>query len=381
MARTYGKAYSSMWADDEHFLSLSKDAKLAYNYLIAQGDMGQAGVIALRVNPWARDMSMTADEARAALRELHTERFVVIDTDEMLLLVRSLIRRDGVHKQPNVFKAAVEQIYNTRSMPIRRVLLSELERLNSAEFKGDTELLRAQVVAWLRKSCENPPPNPKGKGSGKGSDFDGEEPAESERDFALIAGGKGSGKGSVEGSANPQRAHAPDRARVSPTPTPTTTTTAGAEPTSPAQLSLVPDLAPAPPSPHAPDKSETQGQQINRIARTYTDRVKLSKWEAVQGVVRAAVKATNDDGRPIYTEQQIIDGLQKLIGENRAVTKDALRIAMQGAPIPSPRSSVEQRVFGTLQTAEALARRLGELPAAIDGFPTINSLPSGGFAS
>lgn len=154
-----------------------------------------------------------------------------------------------------------------------------------------------------------------------------------------------------------------------------------ADDTPSAQLSLLPDLAPTAPSPTS-GKPETQGQQINRIARTYTDRVKLSKWEAVQGVVRAAIKATDDDGHPIYTEQQILDGLQKLIGEKRAVTKDTLRIAMEGPPIPSQRNSVDQRVLGTLQTAAALSRRLDEqsrMPAG--GFTPAISLPSGGFAS
>lgn len=73
-------------------------------------------------------------------------------------------------------------------------------------------------------------------------------------------------------------------------------------------------------------RPETEGQRINRIARLYTDRVKLTKFLAVSGVVKTAVRSGE------YTEQQIVNGINDLAEERRPVTLDSLRIAMEGLP-------------------------------------------------
>jgi len=69
--------------------------------------------------------------------------------------------------------------------------------------------------------------------------------------------------------------------------------------------------------------AETTGQRVNRLARTYTDRVKMSNFLAVRSVVARALKAD-------YADRQIIDGLITLADENRPVTIDTLRIAVEG---------------------------------------------------
>lgn len=75
-----------------------------------------------------------------------------------------------------------------------------------------------------------------------------------------------------------------------------------------------------------PRKPETEGQRINRLARIYTDRMPLSKFEAVQAIVRAAI-GTGD-----YTDDQIAAGLNQLADERRTVTKNTLRVAIEGHP-------------------------------------------------
>ncbi len=94
----------------------------------------------------------------------------------------------------------------------------------------------------------------------------------------------------------------------------------------PRQLPLIVGL----PDPTPPPEGE--GQRVNRLARTYTSRVPLSKFIAVAGVVRAAVRAADRDGQPLYTDQQLTDGLARLVEERRAVTIDTLRIALEGPP-------------------------------------------------
>lgn len=103
-----------------------------------------------------------------------------------------------------------------------------------------------------------------------------------------------------------------------------------------AQLSIVPDLAADEPQQHdeQPD-DETEGQRINRLARVYADLVPLCAFLAVQGVVRKAVRATDDEHRPLYADAQIADGLRLLAKEKRALTAASLRIAIEGQPTPS----------------------------------------------
>lgn len=96
-----------------------------------------------------------------------------------------------------------------------------------------------------------------------------------------------------------------------------------------AQLALVPDLAADEPPPH--EEPETEGQRINRLARVYADLVPLSAFMAVQGVVRKAARA-NEHGNPLYTDEQIADGLRLLAKEKRPLTATALRVAIEGFP-------------------------------------------------
>lgn len=213
MARTFGRLFGSMWDEDEEFLAMGADAKYVYNFLVAQRDLGHSGVIALRIAPWARRLGIGVDRTEAALKELHDERFVVIDHDEMLLLVRSLIRRDGVYKQPNVFKSAADQIYTVASKPIRAVLAQELERLDEEAMNADTRRLCTDLIAWLRKGSGNPSPDPSRKGSPKGSNADSSQVGHIGPAVEEPAGDKGSGNP----SGNPLRA----RVRASHPPTPT----------------------------------------------------------------------------------------------------------------------------------------------------------------
>lgn len=72
-------------------------------------------------------------------------------------------------------------------------------------------------------------------------------------------------------------------------------------------------------------KPETANQRANRLAKIYTDQVKLSNFMAVRGVVAKAIQGE-------CTDQQISDGLNKLIQENRGVSAEQLRIAIFGPP-------------------------------------------------
>lgn len=219
MARTFGKVFTTMWDDDDFLESLGADAKYLYNFLIGQPDLAHSGVITMRIGPWAKRMSISSARVEAALKELHETRYVICDHDEMLALVRSLIRRDKVYAQPNVFKSAADHIYTVPSKLIRRVLAEELERLGEEPMAGETRRLCTDLIGWLRKTSGNPSP----KCSAKGLANPSEEPnAQSEHD-GPEEGNTAGDKGSDNSSGNPiprARARAGVPLHLSPTPDP-----------------------------------------------------------------------------------------------------------------------------------------------------------------
>jgi hypothetical protein len=137
MARNFGRVLASIW-DDDDFRALSPTAQRLYMFLLSQPDLEHSGLIALRERRWAGACSaLTVDEIRTDLCELGTARFTVVDEETEELLVRSLIRRDEVWKQPNVFKAAAGSAVSAKSPHLKAVLFAEVRRLDiDAEAKG-----------------------------------------------------------------------------------------------------------------------------------------------------------------------------------------------------------------------------------------------------
>lgn len=70
----------------------------------------------------------------------------------------------------------------------------------------------------------------------------------------------------------------------------------------------------------------SEGQRVNVLAKRYTDRVPLSNFPAVAGVVRKAVRAA------MWADDEIAAALERLADDGRAVTTDALRYELQGFP-------------------------------------------------
>lgn len=155
MARTFGKVFGSMWNDPDFLESLGPDSKYLYNFLIGQPDLAHSGVITMRTTPWARRMGISIERVEAALDELHERRYVVVDRDEMLLLIRSLMRRDKVYAQPNVFKSAAEQIYTVPSKPILAAIAVELGRIANEDMTAESGRLCSVLGRWLQTATSS----------------------------------------------------------------------------------------------------------------------------------------------------------------------------------------------------------------------------------
>lgn len=370
MARTFGKIFASQW-DDEDFISLGAGAKYVYDFLISQHDLGHSGIIALRIAPWARRLSKTAAEVEAALRELHDRRYVVIDDDEMLLLVRSLIRRDDVYKQPNVFKAAAAQIYACPSKPIRHALLAELERLDEQDMKGDTREVCGELVAWLRKGSGNPSPEPSGKATREGSADESRQSGQGGQGVGKSAGGEGSGNPS--GKPLPRaRAHArvplPLPLPLAPSPNP--------NPTPPGEPGTLFDAGADEQRNDRADKPRRNGSRKRTSGpkpRTPADELTDAFWErhghgqtqswvAIRGVLRTAL------GNGVERDE-LARALDLLAREGTAISGGTLQTARkriaaasEGRVVVPFQRSANQTISG--QRVSATARAIAEVDAA-----------------
>lgn len=99
------------------------------------------------------------------------------------------------------------------------------------------------------------------------------------------------------------------------------------------------------------DPPETPAARTNRLARTYTDEVRVSNFPAVAKIVRKAVDAECSD-------ETITTALKRLIAENRSLTTETLRVAIYGKP--REQSTSEDRARQALDAGAQAAAILRE---------------------
>ncbi|MEU7525484.1 hypothetical protein AB0A74_07110 [Saccharothrix sp. NPDC042600] len=153
MARERAFIDCAIW-DDPDFVALSGAAQRLYFFLLSQRDLNYAGLLPLRLRRWASRLRDEVKAVEAALAELHAARFVISDQDAEEALVRSLIRRDGIWKQPQIMVPALREAFEITSPTLRAVLADELRRL-PVDVVGEAPGLA--VVALLSGATVEPP--------------------------------------------------------------------------------------------------------------------------------------------------------------------------------------------------------------------------------
>lgn len=142
MPREYGKNWFSMWTD-EHFCTGRLFDKLFYQVLFGDRATNAAGIVPINFRKWRKalrdgERMPTERDLKASLVRLERRRYVFTDEDTGEVLIRSLIRRDEVWKQPNVMLSALRHAQVVDSGKFAAVLLSELDRIVLPEIKGDS---------------------------------------------------------------------------------------------------------------------------------------------------------------------------------------------------------------------------------------------------
>ncbi len=162
MARSEARVSVDIWMDPD-FLALPATAQRLYFFLLSQPDMAHDGVVPLRERRWASSAAgQTVEDVRADLVRLAGSRFVVVDPGTEELLVRSLIRRDGIYRQPNLLRAARKHLSLVTSTTIRAALETELQRIRDLEdiSKACVELIDVMLDELHAEASPNPSNNP-----------------------------------------------------------------------------------------------------------------------------------------------------------------------------------------------------------------------------
>lgn len=92
-----------------------------------------------------------------------------------------------------------------------------------------------------------------------------------------------------------------------------------------------------------PPESLTVNQRSKRLTDTYHDAEPMSKWPAVNGIVKQAIEATR------WSDDEIRDALLRLAKESRSVTVDSLRTELVGF---TPQNRAEQRTQQSLRLVD-----------------------------
>lgn len=154
MARTHGRIQAVIWSDAD-FIAMRATAQRMFMFLLSQPDLSHAGLLPMRVNRWAKKASdLTPSAVRDELNVLASEGFVVADEDTEEVLIRTMVRNDGVYKQPKVMIRMREDARQIESPLLRAAFRAELDRLPLDELSdrpggpaGDQPSTREQVTA------------------------------------------------------------------------------------------------------------------------------------------------------------------------------------------------------------------------------------------
>ena len=209
MPRSEARIFTSIWKDED-FVALPPSAQRLYLFLLSQDDLSYCGVLPLRERRWAaKAAGMSVADIEHDLKTLEGSAypspnpdpaqaktpFVIIDRDSGELLVRTLIRRDGIWKQPNLLKQARDSAEQVESRYIRGALLAELYRLPLDESGSD---LVKRVVDEFIQDLEKGSPYPSAYPSPNPSDDASADPSDdSSADSSQGIGGSYGSSGGV----------------------------------------------------------------------------------------------------------------------------------------------------------------------------------------
>jgi len=348
MARAHALILTSIW-EDEQFLRLHPLPQRLYLFLLSQANLSRAGLLPLTLKRWARRAAgLTVADLEAQLAVLEDARFIVLDEETEELLIRTMLKGDGIYRQPNIMAAAVSASAELSSVKLRRALLIEAERLPLTELSDEPSAkggpsVRAQIqahVEQLRAVLRVP----------SATDFPFETPTApfpeppgnpsqtTDTPAGPMADPPQNPSGNPSGTL-PTRAHAPARVRTSPTPSPSPTyKTPGSPEDEQQQLAVVAVADAASPPGPTPERATGKHQVADDLAGAFWEHHKArtaQSFIAIRGIVRTALANGLD-------RDMVARALDHLANEGRAIS---------GGTITTALGQLQQPVQGAFLTA------------------------------
>lgn len=170
MARDHARVLLAIWQDPD-WRKLSAGAQRMYVQLLSWHSLSYAGSMDYLPKRLAQGCGeLTPQAVEHAVDELAAARFVLIDRDTDELLIRSFLRHDKLHLQPNMMRRVEKDYVVLQSEVLRAAFLRELRRFHAetpdaAGWKGCASLLVSDAPDPDPKGLPNPSVNPDAKGS------------------------------------------------------------------------------------------------------------------------------------------------------------------------------------------------------------------------
>ncbi|CAM3952130.1 hypothetical protein NONI108955_01120 [Nocardia ninae] len=130
MAREFAKLFLSINGDVD-FESLTADAQMFYTrVLLAEPTLSYCGIADWRPNRLVgRASDLTLPRILTAASELERRRYILVDIATEEVLVRSLIRRDNLLRNPKMAAAVTTAYYGAASRTLRAAIVTEIQRV------------------------------------------------------------------------------------------------------------------------------------------------------------------------------------------------------------------------------------------------------------
>jgi hypothetical protein len=348
--------------NDQDFRALGVTEQWLYTTLLRRPDLNHAGVLPLNTRQWARCAAgTTVEEVEKALAVLADRRYVIVDWDTDECLIRTLIRNDGVWREPHTMINAARLATQVESPTIRATLAVEIRKVRSmlsplpqgaTPNAVTTRCNLSRAIDSALDQLDGPPPDDPSARPHMGSESHERTPpsppegtSNPSAEYGMPEGiddpladpkGDPCGEGEGEGegvpvlemetfppSACPPRAHAHTRARGESPPDPK-------EPTTAPVVEAHRPIGVIPPEPvtysHDQPSVDPDVARASTLTHGYLRAEPMALYERVQPVVLRAVQS----GR--YGHDEIATALGRLARDNRSVTVETLRIELAGQP-------------------------------------------------
>jgi len=149
MARTYAQIKVAIWQDDD-FRALPREAQHLYFLLLTSPKLNLAGVSDWRPNRIATLARFCTELQVLNAGELLADGgYILIDPRTEEVLVRTLIRHDGILRNPKTAAGMAAAWGSTYSQPIRRCIADEVTKLAAEGIKDSTRTAITSVLDYL----------------------------------------------------------------------------------------------------------------------------------------------------------------------------------------------------------------------------------------